>query len=142
MIILDTNVFSALMRSTPEPLVVDWLNAQPSESIWTTSVCVFEIMYGLSTMASGKRQQALQEAFKQALQQDMEGRMLDFDEAAAREAATISAKLRADRRPVEIRDVQVAGIVAARRGTLATRNTKHFIDTGVSLINPWEDGPE
>jgi len=138
MIILDTNVISALMRSTPEPPVVDWLDAQPSESIWTTSVCVFEIIYGLKTMVSGKRQQALQEAFEQALQHDMEGRVLDFDVAAAREAASVAARLRADGRPVEIRDVQIAGIVAARRGVLATRNTKHFLDAGITLVDPWE----
>ena len=46
MIVLDTNVISALMQSTPDALVVDWLDAQPSESIWTTSVCVFEVLYG------------------------------------------------------------------------------------------------
>ena len=140
MIVLDTNVISALMQSTPDPMVVDWLDAQPSESIWTTSVCVFEVLYGLNTMTTGERRQALQEAFEQTLQHDMEGRVLDFDMAAARQAATISAKLQANGRPVEIRDVQIAGIVAARRGTLATRNTRYFIDSGVPLVDPWEDG--
>ena len=37
-----------------------------------------------------------------------------------------------------LRDVEIAGIVAARRGTLATRNTRHFIDSGLPLVNPWE----
>ncbi len=142
MIVLDTNVLSALMRSPPEPLVVDWLDAQPSESIWTTSVCVFEIIYGLKTMASGRRQKALQQDFEEALQHDMEGRILDFDVAAAREAAAISSKVRAIGQSVDFRDVQIAGIVAARHGTLATRNVKHFIDTGIPLVNPWGDRPE
>jgi len=72
----------------------------------------------------------------------MERRVLDFDFAAAQEAALISADLRAKGRPAEIRDVQIAGVVAARRATLATRNTKHFFDTGIPLFNPWEDGPK
>ena len=38
MIMLDTNVLSALMRDTPDPAVVEWLDRQPTESIWTTSV--------------------------------------------------------------------------------------------------------
>ena len=42
-------------------------------------------------------------------------------------------------RPLEIRDIQIAGIVAARRGSLATRYTGHFDKTGVPLIDPWED---
>lgn len=33
MILLDTNVLSALMRKIPDPVIVEWLNAQPAESI-------------------------------------------------------------------------------------------------------------
>ena len=32
MIVLDTNVLSALMQQAPEPRVVAWLDAQPTES--------------------------------------------------------------------------------------------------------------
>lgn len=139
MIVLDTNVLSALMQSAPDPAVVNWLDSQPSESIWTTSVTVFEIRYGLNILPAGKKRRILQDNFEQALQQDLEGRVLDFDVSAAQEAAIIAAQLRSAGRPVEIRDVQIAGIVAARRGALATRNTEHFIETGVLLINPWEE---
>jgi predicted nucleic acid-binding protein len=31
----------------------------------------------------------------------------------------------------------IAGIVLAQRATLATRNTAHFEDIAVSVINPW-----
>jgi predicted nucleic acid-binding protein len=33
--------------------------------------------------------------------------------------------------------VQIAGITAARRGTLATRNTRHFTGIGLALVDPW-----
>lgn len=138
MIVLDTNVLSALMRSQPDERVVAWLDVQPSVSIWATSITVFEVVYGLRAMAPGKRQRSLEEAFERSLQQDFEGRVLDFDMAAARAAAVISATLRSQGRPVEIRDVQIAGIVSARNGILATRNTKHFADTGIATVNPWE----
>ena len=142
MIVLDTNVISALMRATPESNVVAWLDAQPSESIWTTSVCVFEVRYGLNILPEGNRRQAFQDAFEQALAHDLESHVLEFDSAAAHEAAAIAARLRTAGRTVEIRDVQIAGIVSARRGTLATRNTAHFIDSGIPLINPWDEGSE
>lgn len=136
MIILDTNIISALMQAVPDTEVIDWLDSQPPTSIWTTSISVFEVLYGLNIMATGKRQRALQESFEQALQQDFKGRVLDFDVAAAKESASISAKLRSIGRPVEIRDVQIAGIVAARHATLATRNTKHFVDSEIPLVSP------
>lgn len=138
MIVLDTNVVSALMRSALEPKVIAWLDTQPAESIWTTSVCLFEIQCGLEIMTKGRKQQNLQEAFEQTLLQDLEGRVLDFDTSAAWEAAAITAKLRAAGRTIETRDAQIAGIVVSRRGTLATRNTRHFIDTGALLVNPWD----
>lgn len=138
MIVLDTNVISALMQSKSETVIVDWLNDQPSESIWTTSVCVFEVLYGIRCLAKGKRQHALQRAFDESLLEDLDGRVLDFDVAAAKEAAGIASALKATGRPVEIRDVQIAGIVLARHGTLATRNIRHFADTGIALVNPWD----
>ena len=55
MILLDTNVISALMQREAAPVVVAWLDAQPPESIWTTSITVFEVRFGLELLASGKR---------------------------------------------------------------------------------------
>lgn len=52
MILLDTNVVSALMRDTPDPAVVQWLDNQPAESIWTTSVTVFEIRNGVDAVSA------------------------------------------------------------------------------------------
>ncbi len=71
MIVLDTNVICALMQRAADPAVVAWLDGQPAESVWTTSITDFEI-----------------------------------------------------------RDVQIAGIAAAR-------NTCHFEGTGIKLVDPW-----
>jgi len=38
MIVIDTNVLSALMRAVPERPVVEWLDRQAAESIWITSI--------------------------------------------------------------------------------------------------------
>jgi len=59
MIILDTNVLSALMRQVPEQNVVTWLDRQPRTSVWTTSVTVFEVRFGLQILAGGKRRTLL-----------------------------------------------------------------------------------
>lgn len=138
MIVLDTNVISELMREAPQAFVVRWLDKQPPESIWTTSITVFEIRYGLQVLKPGKRRRFLESAFEQTLDTDFGARILDFDRTAAEASANISSQLHNAGRPIDIRDVQIAGIVAARRGTLATRNSKHFRNTGVKLVDPWE----
>lgn len=137
MILLDTNVLSALMQREVDPAVITWLDAQPPESIWTTSVTVFEVRFGLELLASGRRRRLLEEAFNRALEEDFEGRVVSFDEAAAQSAARIAAERRRMGQTVEIRDVQIAGIAAARKATIATRNTRHFEGLGPELIDPW-----
>jgi toxin FitB len=136
-IVLDTNVLSALMRRDVDPVVVAWLDDQPAESIWTTAVTVFEIRFGLEILADGRRRRQLEEAFDRALEDDFEGRVLGFEQSAALEAASIAARRRQAGQPIEIRDAQIGGIVAARRATLATRNTRHFGDLGIAMVDPW-----
>jgi predicted nucleic acid-binding protein len=138
MILLDTNVVSALMRTTPDPVVVQWLDNQPAESIWTTSVTVFEIHAGIELLERGRRRRQLDEAFSQLLAEELNGRVQSFDQAAANAAGTIAAARQRAGRVVEIRDVQIAGIASCRHATVATRNIRHFEDTGVKLINPWD----
>ena len=137
MILLDTNVLSALMRSEPEAVVVDWLDAQPSESIWTTAVTVFEIRTGLELLAPSRRRRHLEAAFQRVLNEDLDQRVLAFDVAAAGAAGAVVARSQRAGKPVELRDAQIAGVALARRATVATRNIRHFRDLGVRLVDPW-----
>ena len=137
MILLDTNVLSALMQHTPDPAVVSWLDDQPAESIWTTSVTIFEIRTGIDLLEQGRRRKQLDQTFSELLTEDLDGRIQSFDWTAATTAGVIAAGLQRAGRTVEIRDVQIAGIATTRHATLATRNTRHFEATGDDLVNPW-----
>lgn len=138
MIILDTNVLSALMRAELDVLIVAWLNDQPLRSIWTTSVNVYEIRYGLSLLPVGKRRNLLKSTFEALLDDELEGRVLPLDYRSARVAAEIAAMLRHQGRTIEKSDSQIAGIANACNATLATRNVKHFEHAGIDLVNPWD----
>ncbi|MDG4554190.1 MAG: type II toxin-antitoxin system VapC family toxin [Candidatus Competibacter sp.] len=137
MIILDTNVLSALMRAQPEMVVVDWLDRQPADSIWITTVTLFETRLGLSLLPDGRRRQALEMAFARLLDAELKNRVLPFDSAAATHAATLAAERQQAGRPVDIRDTWIAGIALARRATLATRNGRHFEGLTVPVVSPW-----
>ena len=138
MIILDTNVLSALMRIAPEAQIVRWLDQQPAESIWITAITLFETRLGLALLPKGRRRQSLELAFDRLLEEDLENRVLDFDSAAATEAAVLAAARQRAGRTVDMRDTQIAGIALARRATLATRNVRHFQDLSVTVIDPWQ----
>ncbi|PYX83367.1 MAG: VapC toxin family PIN domain ribonuclease [Acidobacteria bacterium] len=136
MIILDTNVLSALMRQTPDRRVIEWLDRQPRTSIWTNSVTILEIRFGLQIMATGKRRSLQMQAFETALDA-MGNRIASFDAAAATQAAELMAARQKRGRPGDLRDTMIAGIVLAHRATLATRNTSHFEDLSVPVVNPY-----
>ena len=138
MIIIDTNVLSALMREVPERPVVEWLDRQAAESVWITSVTLCEALLGLALLPKGRRRKALESTFDRLLVEDLEGRVLDFDQPAAEAAAQLVAGRQRAGHTIDMRDTQIAGIVVARRAELATRNVRQFSDLNVDVINPWD----
>jgi toxin FitB len=137
MIILDTDVLSALMRAQPDPAVMKWLDRQPDSSVWTTSITVMEIRYGLQVMPAGQRRERMAKELAAVLSEEIEERCAPFDVAAAQQAADLMSARRARGRSVDFRDTMIAGIALANRATLATRNTSHFADLSVPVVNPW-----
>jgi toxin FitB len=135
-IVLDTNVLSALMRQEPDTKVIAWLDQQARTSVWTTAVTILEVRFGLQIMAAGKRRSQLLDAFEAVLDK-MGRRIAPFDDEAATQAADLMASRQRKGRPVELRDTMIAGIVVARHATLATRNGVHFDDLSVPVVNPW-----
>ena len=136
MLILDSNVISALMRPHPDSTVLKWLDRQPRTSLWTTSVTVFEIQFGLQIMAAGKKRSALLAEMDFFLGQ-IDHRVAAFDAESARHAADLMASRQKKGRSVDLRDTMIAGIVLAKHASLATRNKVHFGDISATVVDPW-----
>ncbi|HTC46727.1 MAG TPA: type II toxin-antitoxin system VapC family toxin [Candidatus Aquilonibacter sp.] len=136
MIILDSNVLSELMSPKPEARVIAWLDRQPQTSIWTTSITVFEIRFGLQVMPTGRRRDIYTQGFERLLD-GIDHRIAPFDTEAAQKASSLMASRKLKGRPRELRDTMIAGIVLARHATFATRNIAHFDDVSATLIDPW-----
>ena len=124
------------MRQQPEPPVVTWLDKQSAESIWISSVTLFEAHFGLALLPQGRRKDLLLQKFDQLLQA-LNNRVLLFDASAALMAARLAANRRTAGRNVDMRDTFIAGIALARGATLATRNVRHFRDLSVAVVDPW-----
>ena len=139
MIILDTDVLSDLMRPARDPAVVGWLDQQSRFSVWSTSITVLEIRFGIALLPFGARRTQLERAFERTVEEKIEERIVPFDTIAAEATAILMAERRQRGSPGELRDTMIAGIAIARRATLATRNGRHFADLPVSVVNPWMD---
>lgn len=140
MIILDTNVLSSMMEVVPAAVLVDWLNRQPRQSVWTTAITIFEVRMGISLLPDGRRREGLEDVFSRVISEDLGARVLPFDTAAAEAAGELAAARRRSGFTIGERDTQIAGIVIARNAVIATRNVRDFRDLGPRVVNPWDAG--
>jgi toxin FitB len=138
MIILDTNVVSELMRAKPAPAVLAWLQQSSGAGLYTTAVTVAEIRYGIARLPEGQRRESLHQAANEIFAA-FPRQVLPFDLAAAGTYADVVAGRERLGHPIDGFDAQIAAICRAQAATLATRNTKDFIDTGIEVIDPWQD---
>jgi predicted nucleic acid-binding protein len=137
MIVLDTNVLSEVMSSSPDAAVRRWLAQQSSQPLFTTSISMAEILQGIELLPQGKRRAGLLTAAQTMFISLFPGRVLPFHEDAARAFAPIATNRRTRGRPISLVDAQIAAIARAFGATLATRDTADFEECGVALINPW-----
>lgn len=137
MILLDTNVLSELMRAKPDQQVVAWVDAQPAGELAICAITVAEILYGIARLPEGKRKQSLLSMAKAMFEEDFAGSILPFDTQAAEHYAGLAADAERRGRSVDMADLQIAAIGLSYGARIATRNTRHFEELGVSLFNPW-----
>lgn len=140
MIILDTNIVAELMREAPASGVVDWLNGQPSSTLFLSTITLGEITYGLRILPSSRRRRALEAGFERVIATGFASRILTFDEAAAREYGEIMGRRKEMGRPLGIMDGQIAAIARSKGYAVATRNVRDFLDCGVEILNPFGHG--
>ena len=94
MIVLDTNVISELMKPSRSAEVIGWMSAQTAADLFTTTITVAEILYGIEILPKGKRRDQLLREAEGVFGEDFSGRILMFDESAARMFALIATERR------------------------------------------------
>jgi predicted nucleic acid-binding protein len=138
MILLDTNIVSAIMAPAPPRAVIDWLNRQETVTLYLSTITIAEVGYGLWVMPDGKRRRSLEDRFEKFVAEGFEQRILDFDKLAARLYAEVMGRHKAMGRPLGVPDGQIASIARANDLAIATRNVRDFEECGLELINPFE----
>lgn len=129
-----------MTRQNPDRNVLSWLDAQPTRDVATTAITTAELLYGATRLPDGRRKELLAAAVRTLINEDFYGRVEPFDNLAATRHATVVTEREQRGRPISVADAQIAAICYTREATLATRNTKDFSDTGIELIDPWQQG--
>jgi len=137
MIVLDTNIISETMRLKPNGTVIAWLDGQPPNELYLCAPVLAELHYGIARLDDSARKTSLSNICHEMTTQIFDGRILAFDASAAESYGHLVAKREAEGNPISIIDAMIAAIAQSNHAALATRNTRDFAETGLTLINPF-----
>ena len=136
--LLDTNIISELVKPTPEPRVLAWLETQPENSLFLSAVTIGELAKGVAALEDSKKKVQLLHWLKTAVTHRFQERILPFDEQAAILWGEWNGKGKKSGKSFPILDSQIAAIAARFECILVTRNTKDIDGLPVEIFNPWE----
>jgi len=136
-ILLDTNVVSEPLRHSPDSRVVEWIDAQPLETLFLSAITVAELRAGVALLPAGKRRASLQESLEKKVLPLFTGRVLPFDLTCTAAYAELMAKARAAGLAIATADGYIAAIANANGLAVASRDSGPFEAAGSVVIDPW-----
>ena len=138
MILLDTNVVSEPLRHAPEVRVIEWIDAQPLETLYLSAITVAELRAGVALLPTGKRRIGLHDNLEKRVLPLFVGRVLPFDMACTNAYAELMAKARTAGLAIATADGYIAASAAANGFAVVPRDSSPFQAAGLTVINPWE----
>jgi Predicted nucleic acid-binding protein, contains PIN domain len=133
-IVLDTNVISAVMRG--DDAASHFLDEV--EDPWMSVTTITEIAYGLHRLPEGRRRESLDEHWRTILDAWRNRILLITSKIAGLSGAVMAQRERIGQ-PVGLADAQIAATCLAHDAAIATGNTRDFEHLGLTIINPWLD---
>ncbi len=135
--VADTNALSELRKPSPDVGVVRWFADTPSEYIFTTSVNLAEIRFGIEVQKDPARAKLLETWLERTIRPMFAERVLDADEAAIVAWRFMSVRAQKAGRPAPSVDLLIAAIASVNTCAVVTRDAAPFAAAGVPVFNPW-----
>lgn len=131
MYLVDTNVLSEARRRNP--IALDWMDSVAADRVFLSVITIGEITRGI--VAKHRTDSASAAKFAEWLlwvRSSFNGRILPITDKIAVEWGRISAgRTRGEA------DALIAATAIAHELIIVTRNTKDFVDTGATVLDPW-----
>jgi len=139
MILLDISVISELLHGSPAPQVVDWVDAQPLETLYLSATSVAALQAAAIRLPLDERHTHIQAGLEKQLLPLFSGRILPFDQSCTKAYAEAITKVEKGGSEILPVDGYIAAIAAVNGLIVAARETAAFEAAGVETINPWQE---
>ena len=136
--LLDTCLLSELQKPRPYDTVAAWFAEQPDHSLYISVMTIGEIRKGIDRLETSSRQSRLDQ-WLQSLVAGYDDRILPVSLEVAESWGVLSARAARLGRPLPIVDGLIASTARVRGLCVVTRNTGHFVECGVEVVNPWAE---
>jgi toxin FitB len=135
--LLDTCLVSELVRKTPNPNVVKWVEECDEDLTFLSVLTIGEIQKGIARLGDKKRKATLQHWLDSELKLRFGDRILSISE----EVAQTWGQLQGDAENKGITIPSIDGLIGAtavtHNLTIVTRNESDLALTGARILNPW-----
>jgi predicted nucleic acid-binding protein len=136
--LLDTNCISELVRKSPDPQVLEWMEAADESLLFLSVLTLGEIRKGLASLPQSKRRTLLENWLEVELQTRFSGRVLPIGPQVADRWGLLAAQANKRGTPLPIVDGLLAATALHHNLTVVSRNTADFANAHVSYLNPWK----
>jgi toxin FitB len=135
--LLDTNVLSELRRKNPSTAVVEFVSAQPLDSLFVSEVTFAEIRFGIELVSEPTRRAELGQWLDHRLRPMFKHRVLAITEDILLDWRLIIEAGRKAGHTFSHPDVLIAATASRHGLTVVTRDPGDFVAAGVTAIDPW-----
>lgn len=139
MYLLDTCVFSELIKKKPFTSVTDWISKNDEELFFISVLSLGEIKKGVGKMSDPLRKEKLEMWIQDDLIPRFLHRILVIDAPVANTWGELIARTEKLGRVLPTIDSLIAATAITHHLHIVTRNTKDFENLDILIINPWED---
>lgn len=137
--LLDTCLISELSKSKPDKKVVDWVLSENETGFYVSVLTFGELHKGIEKLPESKKKKELRIWIEGELKDRFQNRIIGIDMRVSILWGKIQCVAEKKGKPMPAIDSLIAATGIAHDLIVVTRNVSDMEQSGVRLLNPWEN---